>query len=49
VDRVAVAESGYLKPEDTVELRGVADAVLIGSALMKDSDPGAFIRGVIGT
>jgi indole-3-glycerol phosphate synthase len=48
-DRVAVAESGYLKPEDTVELRGVADAVLIGSALMKDSDPGAFIRGVIGT
>ncbi|MGH9459598.1 MAG: indole-3-glycerol phosphate synthase TrpC [Vicinamibacteria bacterium] len=48
-DRVAVAESGYLKPRDTVELRGVADAVLIGSALMKDRDPGAFIRGVIGT
>jgi len=49
LDRVAVAESGYLEPGDTVELRGVADAVLIGSALMKDADPGAFIRGVIGT
>jgi indole-3-glycerol phosphate synthase len=48
-DRVAVAESGYLKPGDTVELWGVADAVLIGSALMRDSNPGAFIRGVIGT
>jgi indole-3-glycerol phosphate synthase len=46
-DRVAVAESGYQKPEDTAELRGLADAVLIGSALMKDDDPGAFIRGVI--
>ena len=47
-ERVVVAESGYLKPEDTVELRGVADAVLIGSALMQHEDPGAFIRGVIG-
>jgi indole-3-glycerol phosphate synthase len=47
-DRVAVAESGYLRPEDTLELRGVADAVLIGSALMKDSDPDAFIRGILG-
>jgi len=46
-DRVAVAESGYLKPEDSAELQGVADAVLIGSALMKDDDPGAFIRGVV--
>jgi len=48
-NRVAVAESGYLKSEDTRELRGVADAVLIGSALMRESDPAAFIRGVLGS
>lgn len=48
-DRVVVAESGYMRPQDTAELRGVADAVLIGSALMKVDDPGAFIRGVMGS
>ena len=47
-ERVAVAESGYLKPEDVAELRGIANAVLVGSALMKHDDPTAFIRGVIG-
>jgi indole-3-glycerol phosphate synthase len=47
-DRVAVAESGYEHPSHTHELRGVADAVLIGSALMKGNDPLAFIREVRG-
>ncbi len=47
-ERVVVAESGYLKPEDVAELRGMANAVLVGSALMKHDDPAAFIRGVIG-
>ena len=47
-ERVVVAESGYLKPEDVADLRGIANAVLVGSALMKHDDPTAFIRGVIG-
>ena len=47
-ERLAVAESGYLKPEDAAELRGIANAVLVGSALMKHDDPTTFIRGVIG-
>ncbi len=47
-ERVAVAESGYLKPEDVAELRGIANAVLVGSALMTHDDPTAFIRGVVG-
>lgn len=42
--RIAVAESGYLEPEDLVELRGRADAVLIGTALMRANDPSAFLR-----
>lgn len=45
-DRVVVAESGYLEPQDTAELKGVADAVLIGSALMRHDDPAGFIREV---
>jgi indole-3-glycerol phosphate synthase len=45
-DRVAVAESGYEAPEETEGLRGLADAVLIGSALMTSGDPSAFIRRV---
>jgi indole-3-glycerol phosphate synthase len=46
-DRVTLAESGYQRPEDTRELRGLADAVLIGSALMKEEDPAPFIAEVI--
>jgi indole-3-glycerol phosphate synthase len=38
-DRVAVAESGYEKPEDVRGLRGLADAVLVGTALMRHEDP----------
>ena len=45
-ERVVVAESGYLRPEDTTELKGIADAVVIGSALMMHDDPAAFIREV---
>ena len=45
--RVVVAESGYLRAAETEELRGLADAVLIGSALMREGDPDAFIKEVI--
>lgn len=43
-DRIAVAESGYLEPEHLTELRGAADAVLIGAALMRAKDPADFFR-----
>ncbi|OGH58304.1 MAG: hypothetical protein A3G34_03345 [Candidatus Lindowbacteria bacterium RIFCSPLOWO2_12_FULL_62_27] len=33
---VAIAESGYSRPSDLVPLRGIADAVLIGTALLRD-------------
>ena len=42
--RIAVAESGYVDPEHLTELRGAADAVLIGTALMRAADPSAFLR-----
>jgi len=45
--RVVVAESGYERAAETDELRGLADAVLIGSALMRVGDPEAFIKAVI--
>lgn len=43
-DRVAVAESGYLEPPHLLELRGLADGVLIGTALMRTADPSLFLR-----
>ena len=45
-DRIVVAESGYDRPEDVEELRGIADAVLIGTALMRQADPRAFIEEI---
>lgn len=45
-DRVVVAESGYTSPEQTRPLVGTFDGVLIGSALMTATDPGAFLREV---
>lgn len=44
--RVAVAESGYGSAEDVQGVRGIADAVLIGSSLMKFDDPEATIREI---
>lgn len=38
-DRVAVAESGYERAEDVEDVRGLADAVLVGGALMRHADP----------
>lgn len=46
-DRVAVAESGYERAEDVRDLRGLADAVLVGGALMKHEDP-AKLKKLIG-
>lgn len=50
--RVVVAESGYLDAADVDAVRGLADAVLVGSALMKLDDPAPLIhamgRGGIG-
>jgi indole-3-glycerol phosphate synthase len=45
-DRVVVAESGYLTADDVRGVRGVADAVLIGSALMKLDDPAPLIEEI---
>ena len=47
-ERVVVAESGYEHAADVAELRGVADAVLIGSALMKLDDPSLRIQEIGG-
>jgi indole-3-glycerol phosphate synthase len=44
--RVVVAESGYLTAADVREVRGMADAVLIGSALMKLDAPDSLIREI---
>lgn len=41
-----VAESGVARREQVEALRGLADAVLIGSALMEPEDPAAAIRGL---
>lgn len=46
-DRVAVAESGYLEPGHLDELRGLADGVLIGSALMRAGDPASFLEAAV--
>ena len=47
-DRVCVAESGYSSPVQTAGVRGLCDAVLIGTSLMRAADPAAFIREVAG-
>ena len=44
--RVVVAESGYESPADAEEVRGLADAILVGSALMRPDRPETFIREV---
>ena len=44
--RVVVAESGYEHLEEMEEIRGLADAVLVGSVLMKSDNPSSFIREV---
>jgi indole-3-glycerol phosphate synthase len=44
--RVAVAESGYATPADARALVGLADAVLIGTALLRSGDPRAFVAEV---
>ncbi len=43
-DKIAVAESGIQCAEQVTALVGLADAVLIGSLLMKSADPAAIIR-----
>ena len=43
-DRVTVAESGYGKAEDVRGLGGLADAVLVGSALMRHEDPAKLVK-----
>jgi indole-3-glycerol phosphate synthase len=47
-DRVVVAESGYERAADVESVRGLADAVLVGSALMKERDPSKLIREIRG-
>jgi indole-3-glycerol phosphate synthase len=45
-DRVVVAESGYFTADDVEEVLGVADAALIGSALMRRDHPGVLIDAI---
>lgn len=47
-ERIAVAESGYEIPVQVEPLRGLANAVLIGTSLMRSDDPSAFIAEVMG-
>ena len=47
-ERVVVAESGYESAADVRDIRGIADAVLVGSALMKRDDPSGLIRELRG-
>lgn len=47
-DRILVAESGIASPADLLRMAAVgADAVLIGSALMRGGDPGAALRDLL--
>lgn len=43
-ERIAVAESGYASAADLAPLDGVADAVLVGTALLRGGDVAAFVR-----
>lgn len=42
-DRILVAESGYTDPQQLRELHGLADAVLIGTALMQSETAASFV------
>jgi indole-3-glycerol phosphate synthase len=43
-DRIVVSESGVESPRQIREYLGVADAVLVGTALMRAADPAAFLK-----
>ncbi len=45
-DRIVVAESGYDTPAAVRGLVGIADAALVGTALMRSADPAAFLAQV---
>jgi indole-3-glycerol phosphate synthase len=48
-DTIAVAESGYSRHDQLVELAGAGvDAVLIGETLMRAADPGAALHDILG-
>lgn len=47
-DRVVVAESGYSDAQSVDAIRGRADAVLVGSALMRSEDPARVVRSIGG-
>lgn len=46
-DRVVVAESGVSDRRDVESLAPFADAVLVGTALIRSSDPGAAARALV--
>lgn len=45
---VGVAESGYASRDELAALRGLADAVLVGSSLAGSGDPGAALTALFG-
>lgn len=46
-DGVLVAESGYRTAEDLQDVRGVADAILVGTSLAGSGDLTAAVRGLL--
>ena len=49
-DRILVSESGILDRADVEELMSVGvDAILVGESLMREQDPGAKVRELLGT
>jgi indole-3-glycerol phosphate synthase len=48
-DRRLVAESGIRTPDDVGRMRAAGvDAILVGDSLMREPDPGAALRGLLG-
>jgi indole-3-glycerol phosphate synthase len=47
-DTVWIAESGYREPQGVAALTGFADAVLVGTHLAAQADPGAALRRLVG-
>ena len=48
-ERLRVAESGLYDAADVQRMRAAgADAILVGTSLMKAEDPGQALRGLLG-
>jgi len=49
-EKVVVSESGIKRPEEVAELKEAGvDAILVGEALVREADPAAKLRQLLGT